>query len=43
MNIGFGIAIGSMAIGAALLEIYDKPVGGLWFLVVMAVVFADWD
>ena len=41
-DLGFGIAVAGIAIGATILEIYDKPASGLWMLVVLCILFADW-
>lgn len=39
--IGQGIAFAGLAIAAALLEIHDKNAAGLWLLIVIWWVFAD--
>ena len=40
--IGQGIAFAGLAIAAAMLEIHDKNAAGLWLVIVLWWVFADW-
>ena len=42
-HVGKGIALGSLTAAAVLLELNDKPVDGLWLLIVLFMFFADWD
>lgn len=40
--VGSGIAFAGLCIAATVLEIHDKPAGGLWFLIVIWIIFGDW-
>lgn len=40
--IGQGIAFAGLVGGAAWLEISGKHAGGLWFVIVLWAIFADW-
>ena len=40
--IGQGIAFAGLAVAVAWLEISGKQAGGLWFIVVLWAIFADW-
>lgn len=40
--LGQGIAFAGLCIAAALLEIHDKPAGGLWVMAVLWWICADW-
>jgi len=40
--VGQGIAFAGLCGAAAWLEINGRPAGGLWFLIVLWAVFADW-
>jgi len=42
-NLGQGIGFAVLVFSTAWLEINDKPVNGLWFLVVLWAVLADWS
>ena len=41
-GIGEGIAFAGLVVGCVWLELYDKPVGGLWALVVVWAIITDW-
>lgn len=40
--IGQGIAFAALVAGTVYLEVHDKPVGGLWVLIVIWVIANDW-
>lgn len=42
-HFSFAILMSSLIGAACYLEMHDKPVGGLWFLIVMLVMFGDWS
>ena len=41
-SVGEGIAFAGLVVGCVWLELYDKPVGGLWALVVVWAIITDW-
>ena len=42
MWIGQGIAFAGLVAGTVYLEVHDKPVGGLWVLIVIWALETDW-
>lgn len=43
MMIGKGIAMAALIGSAVYLEMHGKEVGGLWFLIVLWVIFGSWQ
>jgi hypothetical protein len=42
-HMGKACLVASIAVCATILEIYDKPAGGLWLIVVCFAIFGDWS
>ncbi len=42
-NIAQALVLCSLMASATILEINDKPAFGLWFIVVIAVFFTEWE